>query len=232
MSTQLASPTTSKSPASGGPQRIERFNFSHAPGTGMSNDGPRQINLRELARQTTDPAENHATPAPDTKQVRAEAYQQGWDAAHANFETELQRERQTVSHALDEFAQDRFRYFRRVEKEVVELSIAIARRILHRESQIDPLVLQGAVRAVLDRVSDNSGSTMRMHPSRVAAWENWFAKHQSRQKPTLVADASLSTDQCVLETSMGTTDIGLQAQLQEIESGFCDLLATRSIEGK
>ena len=109
-----------------------------------------------------------------------------------------------------------------------ELSLSIAKRILHRESQMDPLMLQGAVRAVLDRVADLTSATMRVHPSRLAAWEQWFEQHSRQQRPRLSADASLAVDQCVLETSMGSTDIGVNSQLAEIEHGFCDLLATRS----
>ena len=41
------------------------------------------------------------------------------------------------------------------------------------------------------------------------------------------ADPSVEAHNCILETELGTTQLGLDAQLKEIEQGFFDLLAQR-----
>ena len=41
------------------------------------------------------------------------------------------------------------------------------------------------------------------------------------------ADPSVEAHNCILETELGTTELGLDAQLKEIEQGFFDLLAQR-----
>ena len=47
---------------------------------------------------------------------------------------------------------ERQNYYRRIEGEVVELALAIARKILHREVQIDPHALAGIVRVTLEKL--------------------------------------------------------------------------------
>jgi flagellar assembly protein FliH len=38
---------------------------------------------------------------------------------------------------------------------------------------------------------------------------------------------SLEANNCILETDLGTTELGIETQLKEIEKGFFDLLAQR-----
>jgi flagellar assembly protein FliH len=45
-----------------------------------------------------------------------------------------------------------------------------------------------------------------------------------------VEDSALEPERCVLETSMGTAQLGVEVQLKEIEQGFMDLLAARPRE--
>ena len=48
-----------------------------------------------------------------------------------------------IAAAVTEFARQRTDYFRRVESEAVRLALSIARKVLHREAQMDPLLLAG-----------------------------------------------------------------------------------------
>jgi flagellar assembly protein FliH len=45
----------------------------------------------------------------------------------------------------------------------------------------------------------------------------------------VVADAKLGRGECVLETKMGTVELGVRVQLEEIEKGFFDLLNHRPV---
>jgi hypothetical protein len=40
-------------------------------------------------------------------------------------------------------------------------------------------------------------------------------------------DSALRPGECRLETSLGSTEVGLESQLKEIETGLLDLLAER-----
>ena len=65
-------------------------------------------------------------------------------------------------------------YFQRVEAEAVALAVAIARKILHREAQVDPLLLAGVVRVGLDNVAAGTRVRLRVHPQQVQAWKEFL----------------------------------------------------------
>lgn len=45
--------------------------------------------------------------------------------------------------------------------------------------------------------------------------------------PEVHEDSALPPGECRIETSLGTTEVGIESQLKEIESGLLDLLAER-----
>ncbi len=67
-------------------------------------------------------------------------------------------------------------------------------------------------------------------PSHAAAeWTRCFedSSGQNGAKVQIIGDSSLEDGRCVLETSLGVAELGIDAQLKEIERGFFDLLAHR-----
>lgn len=144
------------------------------------------------------------------------------------LEQSLEAERTAVTRAVQEFARERQQYYQRIEAEVVQLSLAIARKILHRESQVDPLLLAGVVRVALQNMAQGSTVRMRVHSDRLAAWQQHFeSANPGGVRIDVVPDDSLDGYRCILETELGSSDIGLESQLKEIEKGFLDLLAQR-----
>ena len=43
--------------------------------------------------------------------------------------------------------------------------------------------------------------------------------------PEVVEDPAVEPDRCILQTELGTTELGTEIQLKEIEQGLLDLLA-------
>ena len=149
--------------------------------------------------------------------------------ARLEWETELD-ERLTVEHELvlltcARFCGERERYFASVEGEVVKLSLAIAQRVLHREAAIDPLLLTAAARVALEKVRGESGVMLRVPVADEALWKQSSVVAMAGVE--LVADKRLATGECVIETSAGCVELGVGAQLAEIEQGFFDLLQRR-----
>jgi flagellar assembly protein FliH len=162
------------------------------------------------------------------KQSFEKGLREGVAKGRAEREAEVQLQRESVTEALREFAQTRADYFRRVEAEVVSLALAIARRILRREAQMDPLLLTGMVRVALEKMAASHNVRMRVHPSQIEAWQNFLAREQGLiVTPELSGDVALQPNQCQLETELGVTELSLEGQLKEIEQGLFDLLAQR-----
>ena len=170
--------------------------------------------------------------------ARTEGFEQGEKAgrkaARAEAEAEMQaaiaQERLHLVSAVKEFGTVREHYFQDVEQEVVKLSLAIAGRVLHREAQVDPLLLTGVVRVALDKMQDRSGVVLRVAVGDGMAWEESFASTEESERPRVVEDAKMKCGDCLLETKMGTVELGVGVQLEEIEKGFFDLLNHRPVE--
>jgi flagellar assembly protein FliH len=155
---------------------------------------------------------------------------EGEAQGRAAGEEHLAEVRASVDAALAGFARDRAQYYHQVEGEVVQLALAIARKILHREAQVDPLLLAGMVRVTLERVASATKVIVRVHPQQVAECRSYFAQHiEASQVPDVVEDAAIRRDHCVLQTTLGTTEVGVDLQLKEIEQGLFDLLAKRPV---
>jgi len=160
--------------------------------------------------------------------AREAGRQEGDAQGRAAGEQHLAQVRESVSAALAGFAQDRARYYLQVESEVVQLALGIARKILHREAQVDPLLLAGMVRVTLEKIESATKVVVRVHPRQVSECRSNFEQHmKADQVPDVVEDPAVAMDHCVLQTALGTTEVGVEVQLKEIEQGLLDLLAKR-----
>jgi flagellar assembly protein FliH len=124
---------------------------------------------------------------------------------------------------IENFAQERDRYLLAVEHEVVKLALAVAARILRREAQMDPLLLTGAVRVALGQLSGSTQVRLRVPPAELDLWIETIAHlPKPRVKPAVVAGDGMRLGDCSIETELGSVDLGIRAQLGEIERGFFD----------
>jgi flagellar assembly protein FliH len=158
---------------------------------------------------------------------RAEATVQIEQRLRQEFETKLEIARQPIPAALDAFEIQRNDYYGRVEAEVVQLALSIAAKILHRESQVDPMLVAALVRLAIEKLREGSSVTIRIAPRQSARWNQYFASHPMLHAVQIAEDPSLNEFDCMLETELGVTNFGLDTQLKEVERGFFDLLALR-----
>jgi flagellar assembly protein FliH len=162
------------------------------------------------------------------REALARGLQQGESRARMNFENKVAAIQEEVRKALTEFLKEREEYFNRIEPEVVQLALAIARKILHREAQIDPLLLTGLVHVALEKLDAGTHVRLRANPADMHFWNEHFAQSGSgAAAPELIGDSALQHGECALETEVGSTQISLETQLKEIEQGFFDLLEQR-----
>jgi flagellar assembly protein FliH len=162
------------------------------------------------------------------KHAREQGFKEGQTAAKAEVDREVSGFRDSMALALKQFAAEREDYYHSVEGHVVNLALAIARKILHREAQIDPLLLSGAVRVALEKVSSATLVRLYVHPDQVQTWKEFLSRQSDiNGKPEILGDPAVVEGQCRVESSVGTADLSLENQITEIERGFFDLLAQR-----
>jgi flagellar assembly protein FliH len=150
--------------------------------------------------------------------------------ARRDWEKELKEkiaeERSSLVKVCEEFRRERARYFAGVEAEVVKLALAIAARVLHREATLDPLLLAGVVKVALGKVAEDSSTVLRVPADEVERWQELFAERPDSSL-RVVGDERLGAGECVLDTNVGKVELGVSAQLEEIERGFFDLMQQR-----
>jgi flagellar assembly protein FliH len=132
-----------------------------------------------------------------------------------------------VTEALKEFEDERARYFRRVEGEVVQLALAIARKILQREAELDPTLLTALVRIALERMQCGSVVRIRVAAEDADLWRRCGDANGDSSRWEIASDETLNRGECIVETELGTASFGFEAQLRDVEESFAQLLAHR-----
>ena len=110
------------------------------------------------------------------------------------------------------------------ERQVVELAIAVARRVLRRQITIDPDAVAGLVRSALDGLSLREVVSIRCHPASTTSIQTGLERLGAPPALRIEPDPSLEAGAVLVETTYGVLDASVTTQLEEIERGFTDLI--------
>ena len=210
---------------------VQEFVYQSVFSTDGTPDAPIDMGIFE---NESSPASRPHADAPniselELKKREAAAYERGVAAARSEMQADADRATTAAKAILVEnlktFEVEREQYYRQIEGEIVELVMAVARKVLHREAQVDRVVLAGVVRVALEKISGSSPVMLHVHPSAVHAWKEYMASQTLLGVvPGIVEDDALQPHQLILKTANGSTELGIDAQLVEIDKGFSDLL--------
>jgi flagellar assembly protein FliH len=177
---------------------------------------------------------NQATPSQSAEEIsalvqraRAEAAADAEKRLLGEYEAKAAAEVNKIREALERFVGERKEYFSRVESDVVQLALAISAKILHREAQVDSMLVAALVRVAVEKLHDGSSVSVRVSPENAGKWREYLANPMNSSTVTVVEDGNLGPDDCMLETDLGSADFSIDTQLKEVEQGFFDLLAHR-----
>jgi flagellar assembly protein FliH len=199
---------------------------------------PILTNVKET-RQPQAPApesDQRATPSLSVKEIDS-LLNAARDEAVAETEKRLAKEYDAKSEAdaakirqtVELFKAERKSYFSRVESEVVQLALAIASKVLHREAQVDPMLVAALVRVAVDKLHDGSSVSVRVSPAQAVKWTAYLSNPLNGSSIAVIEDTHLGPEDCILETDLGSANFSIDAQMKEIEQGFFDLLAQRPV---
>lgn len=173
-------------------------------------------------------AEKPVFPPEERERIEREAYQRGFSEGKSLGKEQTAAEVHAVierlSRSISDISALRPRMRREAEKDLVKLSIAIARRVLHRELTLDPESIEGLIRVALDRLESRELCTVRVHPDQQDAVRVLLDRFSNSRKIEMIVDKSLRLGDVLLTTEHGTIDASVDAQLSEIERGFADRL--------
>ena len=104
----------------------------------------------------------------------------------------------------------------------------MARRVLHRELTLDPGSIEGLIRVALEKLESRDLCRVRVHPDQEPVIRTLLGRFSAAAGGT-DSRSDLQCGDVMFETSHGTLDGSIEAQLQEIERGFADRLADEQV---
>jgi flagellar assembly protein FliH len=206
--------------------------MSSRPALGEIMGQPRQERSEEGASRRR--AEVELSQEEFSKRIqmeRTEATREAEQTLSGEYEQKLEAEHAPIAAAVSAFAIQRDSYFAKVEAEIVQLALAIAAKILHREAQVDPMLVATLVRMAVEKLREGSSVNLRVGVGEGPRWKQCFAAQGKGACVQVIEDAALSDHDCLVETELGTANFGLDTQLKEVEQGFFDLMALRPVKG-
>jgi flagellar assembly protein FliH len=147
----------------------------------------------------------------------AQGERAGLEAAATRGDAMLRR----LAGTLEELTSLRAEMIRRTERQIVQLALAIAERVVGREVTIDRGLLVGMARAALDRLGENASATIRLHPDD-------YGVIAAKSRPVddalvrVVADPLVSRGGCLVQSDFGFMDVSSDAQFRELGRALLD----------
>jgi flagellar assembly protein FliH len=142
----------------------------------------------------------------------AQGERAGGEAAAQRGEAMLRR----LTETLQELTTLREQMIHQTERQMVQLALAIARRVVHREVSLDQDLLIAMARVALDRLGESAQVTVRLSPEDFDATSAVRSAQWTGTHVTVVADARVGRGGCRVESEFGAMDAGVEAQIQEI----------------
>lgn len=150
------------------------------------------------------------------REAFAKGYEQGeragTEAGAKRAEAMLRRLAQTI----DELADVRRAMINQTERQMVQLALSIAKRIVRREVLLDRDLTLAMARVALDRLGDSTSVTIRLHPDDFAATAGRRDALPVGSRVSVVADGAVSRGGCLVQSDFGFVDASVDAQFQEI----------------
>jgi flagellar assembly protein FliH len=159
----------------------------------------------------------------------AQGERAGAEAAATRGEAMVRRLAQTI----EELGALRTDMMHKSERQLVQLAIAIAGRVIQREITMDRELLVAMARVALDRLGDVSTATIRLHPEDFAATTAARNGVLSTELVRVVADPIVNRGGCLVESDFGLIDLSVSAQVGEIAHallGADDALAFEDVQ--
>jgi len=130
----------------------------------------------------------------------------------------------SLQEVLEQFRNIRQEAYQRIEKEVVELALAIAKQVICREISLDREIVVCVAREALTKVDDPGKIKIKMSPSDLQFINE--TKYQlsnlieNIDNVTLEAEDSIQNGGCIIESDLGEIDARIEKQLQAVEESF------------
>ena len=146
------------------------------------------------------------------------AFQAGYEAARRDLQAETETIAESFVKSLEELAAFRGRLRDRYERELLEVALGVARKVVQQELAERPEIWLTMIRAAVRRAVERGRIVLRV-PGTLAAFlrermPELRASLEAVKEIEVVEDPGLPPSGCVIESSFGEVDIGVESQIE------------------
>lgn len=190
-----------------------------------SNVNKAKIGVKEVMADAINKAKSQVT------QIKGQAHKEGFDAgfleglekarvaAQEDFDPFLQSLQNSIEH-LNQF---RTKMYGKVEREMIEMVVALAKRVIHFELSTNEGAVQAMIRLGVQSVLNREQLTIKINPEDKGYAESFRPELQQMfhdiKNITLTANPGIQRGGCIVESNFGTIDSQidqLDAQIDRI----------------
>lgn len=139
------------------------------------------------------------------------------NVAHEKAEKILNRANQKYKESIVE-----------AEQEIIRISLAVAKKILAREIEYNPMVVLPIVKAAIEKVRDQQQVVVRVNPDDfelVTQAKRDLQRILGRENAiSIVDDHTIDPGGCIVDTPYGTVDASIDSQFAAIESAILEIM--------
>lgn len=177
----------------------------------------------QTLRQQIERLQNELTAA------KREAFENGRREGEQRARAEISPMLERMNGSIAETVGVRAELRHRAERDVVQLAILIARRILHRELSVDPNALTALARVVFERMARAESCRITVHPSFAPALSAALGSGQTGRMH-IEPDPDCAVGTLIIRSEEGLIDASVDSQLDEISRGLIDRIAPGAVQ--
>lgn len=195
---------------------------------------PPPLSAREPAPslESSAPASGDHSLATIEREAFANGYAQG---ERAGFEAGAERAEamlRRLASTIDELTTLRRTMINQTERQLVQLALAVARRIVQREVTVDQDLVLTIARVALDRLGDSTTATIRLNPEDYRVVVAHHGDAWAGVRVRVLADDGVTRGGCKVESDIGFIDATVEAQFEQISRellGGSDLIGIERV---
>lgn len=158
---------------------------------------------------------------PEASEEVQQAFQAGYQLGCQEMRADVESIAESFVKSLQELAEFRSRLRERYERQLLELALGVARKVVQQEIAERPAIWLGMIRAAVRRAVDRERILIRVPPALLGFLNQALPELRPAlgdvKELELLEDPSLPAGGCVVETKFGDVDIGLDTQFEAVE---------------
>lgn len=174
------------------------------------------------------------------EQLKTEAYHEGFQkgfsqgtqegnaAVLENAEAQITEARMQSEEIILTARRQANEMLQTAEVQIVDIALNIARKILKREIDENPMTILPIVKEALRKVMDQDSIVLRVNPDDTELLEHARRDLQhmigGEKKLSIIADHTVSSGSCMIDTQSGTVDASIDTQLAVIKQALQDVM--------